>query len=624
MVKNSLAIVICALAVGVLPACSTVPRPLPQTAVSPLMAACAAYYRLRQEEGGTPRPNKLKPLSPDNADELFSRAEAFGYSGGFQLSTKGTAVLAKGYGMADRARGVPITRDTIFDIGSVTKQFTAAAILRLEEQGKLSTADPIATHLSGVPRDKRAISIHHLLTHSSGLPLSSGDYQSTISRQDAVREILALPTKTLPGEKYAYSNAGFALLAAIIEQASGVEYEAFLRDQLWLPVGMTQTGMVMEGLDRARPAESWFFDGPQPASLARLPGNNGRPSWRGMGAGSTVSTMVDLMRWGEALRTGTILAEASRRKLFWPHIREEGEQPSYYGYGWAIGPASDGSCRIGHNGSGGLHYAFMSFLPERESLVVAFDTQERTPWMHYADRAWPALFGASTSLPPVAQKTVGDLIANTGDYVLEGGGLLPVRLQGNRLFIDTVSADAVRLFSPWPILGPEAVAALGDRQALISKLMAGIARRDYAPLLARLRTSVNRSEEVAWWEKRWPEWVAEKGRYLNTGLAGTVSLPEGTGPPEDRLRSIALARFERGTIAFGFVHDANGDIYIDWMPQYFDRHIFLAPQADGSFLVYRPISKRMIRVHFEADPNLGRTLVVNTGQEIVRAKRKYP
>jgi hypothetical protein len=153
--------------------------------------------------------------------------------------------------------------------------------------------------------------------------------------------------------------------------------------------------------------------------------------------------------------------------------------------------------------------------------------------------------------------------------------------------------------------------------------MNGVARRDYAPLLAALRTSVNQEEEVAWWEERWPAWIAEKGRYLGTDLAGTVSTPEGTGAPEDRLRSLALARFERGTIAFGFVHDPDGRIYVDWMPQYFDRHIFLAPQEDGSFLSYRPASKRTIRVRFETgEPDGSRVLIVENGEELVRARRR--
>jgi hypothetical protein len=386
---------------------------------------------------------------------------------------------------------------------------------------------------------------------------------------------------------------------------------------------MTQTGMVLGGLDRARTAESWFFDGPQPASLARLPGNNGRPSWRGMGAGTIVSTMADLERWGEALRTGRILTDDSRRKLFWPHMREDGEKPAYYGYGWAIGAASDGSCRIGHNGSGGLHYAFMSFLPERDALVVAFSTQERSPWRHYADLAWPALFGASTSLPDLVKRPAADLAALTGDYVLDSGGSLPVRLQGERLFIDTVSADGLRLFSPWPLLGAAEVAPLGNRQALMSTVMNGIAHRDYAPLLARLRPTVDRDEEVAWWEKRWPEWIADKGRYLGTDLAGTVLMPERAAEPEDRLRSLGLARFERGTIALGFVHDPDGSIYIDWMPQYFDRHIFLAPQEGGDFVSYRLISKRTIRVRFEeSESNGSRTMIVDNGEELARARRR--
>jgi CubicO group peptidase (beta-lactamase class C family) len=523
--------------------------------------------------------------------------------------------------MADRARGIPIEPDTIFDIGSVAKQFTAAAILRLEEMGRLRTSDLLSAHFRGVPADKQRITIHHLLTHTSGLSHDVGEVLSRPSRDEAVRDILATPLRTPPGEKYAYSNAGYALLAAIIEQASGREYETFLRQELWLPAGMSQTGMQLGGLDHAPVAESYAFDGQLPPTLFHRPDWGRRPSWRVLGAGYVLSTLIELGRWGEALRTGRVLSDSSRRKLFRPHVREDGAEPSYYGYGWAISASSDGSCRIGHNGSAGHQFDVMSFFPERDAVYIAFTTQQRSPWRNFPNNGYAPLLARPISLPPVAVRPAQELAILAGDYRLPDGSELPVRLQQGRLHIEVLNGQTMRLFSPWPMLGPDQTAPLGDRQALISTVMDAIARRDYGPLLSRLRTGVDQAEERQWWEDRWPRWISERGRYLGTQLAGTIvmeSSPRFPVDPGDRLRTLAIVRFERGSALMGFVHDPDGRIYIDWMQASAMRNIFLAPQEDGGFLAYSPITRRTVEVRFETERN-SRTMRIGQGGETARA-----
>jgi CubicO group peptidase (beta-lactamase class C family) len=588
----------------------------------PMIAACSEFYRLRNEELGTTAVVTPQPLHADNVRELFRRAEAFGFSGGLQLTEDGRAIVSEGYGMADRARGRPITPDTIFDTGSVSKQFTAAAILRLEEMGLLSTADPMSRHLPAVPSDKQAITIHHLLTHSAGFPHDVGDNQTNPSRDEAVREMLAAELRFAPGEKHAYTNVGYALLAAIVEHASGTSYEQFLREELWLPLGMTRTGMVMGGLERAEVAEGYMFDGPLPPNLYRTPDRDGA-SWLVRGAGYILSTLADMDRWGEALRTGRVLSDGSRRKLFWPHIRENGDTPSYYGYGWALFSNRDGSCRIAHDGSAGVHYGFLSFFPEQGAVLVSYTTQQRAPWRHFPNRVYAALAGIELTLPPVAERAVGAEQA-TGNYHLPNGAILPVRVQGGRLHTEILNADALRLFSPWPMLGPERTAPLGDRQNLVSGVMDAIARRDYRPLFQRLRSGVDREEERRFWEDRWPQWTRDFGAYLGTELAGTVeagntdTIRVGS---ENRLRSLALVRFARGSVLVGFVHDPEGTIYVDWMPQFMMRDIFLAPQEDGSLLSYSPITRRTARASFQRGPG-GQSLLIDNGQEAARAIRQ--
>jgi hypothetical protein len=341
-----------------------------------------------------------------------------------------------------------------------------------------------------------------------------------------------------------------------------------------------------------------------------------------MGAGYVLSTLSDLGRWGEALRTGRVLSDASRRKLFKPHVREDGAEPSYYGYGWAIGASSDGSCRIGHNGSAGHQFDVMSFFPERGGVYVAYTTQQRSPWKNFPNNGYPPLLGAEITLPPVAAPPPAEELERlVGDYRLPDGTVLPVRVQQGRLQIEVLNGATMRLFSPWLVLGPEETAALGDRSTLISAVMDAIARRDYGPLLTRLRAGVDQAEERQWWEERWPRWIRERGRYLGTDFAGTVRMDTSARypiQPQDRLRSLAIVRFERGSALMGFVHDPDGRIYIDWMQAYAMRNIFLAPQENGGFLAYHPITKRTVEVTFTRQ-GTSRSMRIANGQETTTA-----
>lgn len=160
-------------------------------------------------------------------DTYLTRATFFGFSGVVAATRDDSILLRKGYGLADRERGVTFTSGTAIDIGSLAKQFTAAAILKLEAQGRCSTTDPIIRFFDRIPEDKRAITIHQLLTHTSGVVRDvSIDGES---REVVVRQILSMPLRLEPGARFAYSNAGYKLLAAIVEVVSGERFDVFIR-----------------------------------------------------------------------------------------------------------------------------------------------------------------------------------------------------------------------------------------------------------------------------------------------------------------------------------------------------------------------------------------------------------
>ncbi len=183
---------------------------------------------------------------------FLARLSGFGYSGAMLVVKDGKTILSKGYGFANRIERVPNTAETLFDIGSLSKQFTAAAILKLEQDGKLKVTDTLGKHLPNVPPDKAQVTIHHLLSHTAGIirdtPLSpKGDpsiYYEEINRDEALKRVLPKPLQFEPGTKYQYSNAGYMLLAAIVEVASGRAFQEYLKKNIFEPAGMQNTGLA--------------------------------------------------------------------------------------------------------------------------------------------------------------------------------------------------------------------------------------------------------------------------------------------------------------------------------------------------------------------------------------------
>jgi len=150
--------------------------------------------------------------------DYLSQLETLGFAGVVAVSLEGRPVLVEGYGLADREHGIAWTPATVSTIGSLTKQFTGATLLLLQEQDLLSVEDPLGKYFDAVPDDKQSITLHHLLTHSSGIVDldDAGDFDP-IGREEFVERILKQPLESLPGEHYQYSNAGYSLLGAVIE-----------------------------------------------------------------------------------------------------------------------------------------------------------------------------------------------------------------------------------------------------------------------------------------------------------------------------------------------------------------------------------------------------------------------
>jgi CubicO group peptidase (beta-lactamase class C family) len=290
-------------------------------------------------------------------DDHMKKLEAGGFSGVLLVAQDGRVILAKGYGMANRENKIPVTADTVMCIGSITKQFTGAAILKLQTQGKLRVNDPITRYFKEVPADKTGITLHHLLTHSAGFADElGGDYQA-IGRDDFIRLALKSTLRSKPGERYHYSNVGFSLLGAIIEIVTGQSYERYLHDQLFVPAGMTKTGYVLPRWAPNELAHGYLRNGKDWGTMRDKPWDADGPYWHLRANGGILSTAGDMYRWHLALLGETVLPQSAKDMYFKPHIPEGPRGGSHYGYGWVIDRTPRGTTVITHNGGNGIFAA---------------------------------------------------------------------------------------------------------------------------------------------------------------------------------------------------------------------------------------------------------------------------
>jgi CubicO group peptidase (beta-lactamase class C family) len=297
---------------------------------------------------------------------------------GTVVAVRGRRIVAcKGFGFADHAARVAADCDTVYDIGSLAKQFTAAAVLKLEMLGRLDVHDRVGRWLGSVPPDKADITVEQLLIHTSGLVGSLGDDYDRLTRRQLVTRALASPLRTPPGTAHHYSNVGYSLLAVIIERASGTSYERFLSRRLFRPAQMTLTGYVLPRWGRADVAVEYDARGKAQGRPFDHPWAASGPWWNLRGNGGLLSTARDLARWHRALLGGRVLDRQAQRRLFRPRVPEGPRGESWYGYGWVLVDTPIGPVAW-HNGGNGWSYAELTRVLGRGAMVFWVSNQVRS------------------------------------------------------------------------------------------------------------------------------------------------------------------------------------------------------------------------------------------------------
>ncbi len=299
------------------------------------------------------------------------------------VAKEGKIVFARCWGAADYEK-LPLGLDTLFELASASKQVTATAILRLEQQGKLKTSDPLSKVFRDLPEDKQQVTIQHLLNHTAGLRDDLGvPYASPIARPDYIRQMLAPALAAEPGTKFAYSNVGYALLAAVVEEVSGKSFEDYVRKELFGPAGLKNSGFINEAR-LARSDNATKRRSPEPGDWTAARWHWG---WGYKGMGGVVTTARDVLAWDQALRAEKILGAAAKEKLVTPALEA-------YACGWKVETTERGTRRAHHSGGVAGYRTEVSRWVEEDAWVVVHPHDENDPFA--AERAiLPLLFPAT-------------------------------------------------------------------------------------------------------------------------------------------------------------------------------------------------------------------------------------
>lgn len=293
-----------------------------------------------------------------------------GFNGAVLVKTPGNDPMIRSFGYANEEQLVPISSQTAFDIGSITKQFTGAAILKLEMLGKLSVNDSIGRYLPTLAPEKGIITFHQLLTHTSGLPTDMGSGADVITKEALLAKINETPLIGQPGTAYHYSHAGYNLLGLLIETISGEDYESFLQTHLFKPAKMRFTGYRIPDWTATSIAHGYRFcnDWGGPMDSGWLEDG---PSWNRRASGGMLSSVNDLFAWHQALLGNDILDEVSKAKYYSPRNPVQINEFQSSGYGWRIIKSMRQTTVIAHNGWNGRYYSdFMRYLDEKVTIIL--------------------------------------------------------------------------------------------------------------------------------------------------------------------------------------------------------------------------------------------------------------
>jgi CubicO group peptidase (beta-lactamase class C family) len=288
----------------------------------------------------------------------------------------GKPVINKGFGLANVEHNIPVTAETVIRLGSVSKQFFTTAILKLQEEGKLSIEDPVHKFFPDAPETWRPILVKHLMSHTSGLKRESPAYDNNkmVSDLDIIKAAYPLPLDFKTGEKYQYCNLAYYMLAQIITQTSNMPWQDYIREKLFIPAGMKNSGMTDFYLIIPNRANGYMHKNSVLVNADVMYAV--RPS------GGFLSTSTDMILWDKVLREKNTILKKENWELLWtPFIKTSAkpESKTHYGFGWLI-DERNGHKAIEHSGSNiGFRSYYTRFVNDDLSIIIMTNTYEADP-----------------------------------------------------------------------------------------------------------------------------------------------------------------------------------------------------------------------------------------------------
>lgn len=364
------------------------------------------------------------------------------FMGSALVARDGVVLFNKGYGSANLEWDIPNSPTTKFRLGSVTKQFTAASILLLEERGKLSVSDPVKKYIADAPAAWDKVTIYHLLTHTSGIPSFTGfpDYGPTEAIPTTPEKLVARfrdkPLEFQPGEKWNYSNSGYVLLGHLLEKVTGESYEKFVRENIFVPLGMKDSGYDSNSAIILRRAAGYTPGpaGPQNAGFVHMSIPHA--------AGALYSTTEDLMRWEQGLFGGKLLKPESLVKMTTPFKDD---------YAFGLSVHNENSHKVIEHGGGieGFNTE-VAYYPETKLVVVVLGNLNGGAPGDIAKKLAAVAFGEQVVLPSerkevsVAPKILAEY---AGTYVMSPTFQIVTSLEGERLMTQATGQPKFPLFA---------------------------------------------------------------------------------------------------------------------------------------------------------------------------------
>lgn len=361
------------------------------------------------------------------------------------VARKGSVIYKKAFGMANLELNVPMQIDNVYRIGSITKQFTAVAILQLMERGKLNLQDDITRFIPGYPTHGYKITIEHLLTHTSGIQSYTAmkDYMDRMALDLKPAQMIEYfknqPMRFVPGTKWEYDNSGYFLLGYIIEKITGKTYAEYLEENIFKPAGMDNTlygsdiKIIKNRADGYSKDENGF-ENARPLSMTQP-----------YSAGSIQSTVEDLFKWHQALHSYKLIKKENLDRAFKGYKLADGDKTDY-GYGWFLGHVQ-GSPAIDHGGGINGYRTMEIYLPEEDVYVALFSNCEcfspRELTVRIAALAIGKPVNTQTEIS-VDEKVLKDYV---GEYEITPAFTFSVTREKDKLFLQATGQKKVELFA---------------------------------------------------------------------------------------------------------------------------------------------------------------------------------